>query len=102
MLPVRGVMAAAMLCPPTAGETSLASQVHAMSSSAGDHHQHHDGMAGQDTCKLCSACCSVPPLPSAAPAVPLPHAFAAAAFPALAAPAPSFLSDGQERPPRSI
>ena len=33
-----------------------------------------DGAAGQGTCNLCSACCSVPPLASAVPGVPLPHA----------------------------
>lgn len=122
MLPVRGVMAAAMLCPPHAGTEGDA---HNMSMSAGGGHadeadtghadggadhdhsaatsgHHHDGASGTDTCNLCSACCSVPPVPSAAPAVPLPHSAATTVFPSFTAPAPTFQSEGPERPPRSI
>ena len=117
-LPVRGVMAAAMLCPPPAGMAGQAhvdekavagphdhGEMHAphhaeAGTPAADHH--HDGTASADTCNLCSACCSVPPVPAAALSVPVPHDFAAADFPRLSAPAPRFVSDGQERPPRSI
>lgn len=105
-LPVRGVMAAAMLCPPPAAavghaHAGSASHPHAEAVAKAAEH-HHDATAGTDTCNLCSACCSVPPVPSAAPALPLPHDLAGAVFPAYSVPAPSFLSDGQERPPRSI
>ncbi|MDE2398155.1 MAG: hypothetical protein KGL43_01245 [Burkholderiales bacterium] len=118
MLPLRGVMASALLCPPTAGAAQHAHASHAsdggLHDSLGDsapHHaqgdsgagaHHHDGASGPDTCKLCSVCCSAPPLPSAVLSVPPPHALAAAGFPAVGACASSFLSDGQDRPPRSI
>ncbi|WP_284617242.1 hypothetical protein [Aquabacterium humicola] len=49
----------------------------------------------------CSASCAVPPLPSAAVAVAEPPARRAATFPRLRAPAPTFQSDGPERPPKS-
>lgn len=126
MLPVRGVMAAAMLCPPSAGAASGEAHAHAGYATGASQHSHadagspdigshhamqadlgaaghaDDGAAGPDTCNLCSACCSVPPLPSAAPAMSLLHEPAGADFPAYSAPAPSFLSGGPERPPRSI
>lgn len=67
---------------------------------------HDDGAApptdpagpGQHT--PCSASCAVPPLPSAAVAVAEPPARRAVTFPRLRAPAPTFQSDGPERPPR--
>ncbi|HSB22446.1 MAG TPA: DUF2946 family protein [Burkholderiaceae bacterium] len=118
LLPARGVVAAATLCPPAAGTTSDA---HAMHSPDGVMHDHsgaglhqqadadtgatghpHGGVSGHAKCNHCFACCSVPPLASAVPDVPVPRDLAAAAFPAPCVPAPSFLSDGQERPPRSI
>lgn len=118
MLPVRGVMAAAMLCPPSAGMGSAmhasiaASGEHAAHTHGAGHHDagmddaaaashHHDPGAVADTCNLCSACCSVPPVPSAAPSMPHPHARAAPAFPAYSVPVPLFVPDTQERPPRS-
>ncbi|MCA0241316.1 MAG: hypothetical protein LCI02_10660 [Proteobacteria bacterium] len=121
MLPVRGVMAAAMPCPPSASTTGTsglageagAAPVHhhadADADAAADHPAahadpagaaaHHDGATGAERCNLCSACCSVPPLASAAPAVALPHGPAGGGFPHAAAPAPSFIADGQDRPP---
>jgi hypothetical protein len=121
LLPIRGAMAAALPCAGTAGAKSGMHEMHEMHAShGGQHHEagvgdpahmgagmghdphHHDGAAGQGTCNLCSACCSVPPLASAVPGVPLPHAVASVDFPDLTFPAPSFLSEGQERPPRSI
>lgn len=115
-LPMRGVMAMANLCPPSAGATGEArtspvsaghvhadaDAQHAVESGRAVAPHHHDKAAATDTCSLCSACCSVPPVPSTAPALPLLRDLAATAFPAYAVPAPSFLSDGQERPPRSI
>lgn len=119
MLPVRGVMAAAMLCPPSAA--GMGGAMHASPASTGEHAahthgaehhgtaivdaaaagHHHETGAAADTCHLCSACCSVPPVPSAAPSMPQPHAVAAGDFPAYTVPVPRFLSDAQERPPRS-
>ncbi|MEK8029744.1 hypothetical protein AACH06_02830 [Ideonella sp. DXS29W] len=140
MLPLRGVMAAAMMCSPHGGADVVAhhmpaaggaSPAHGEAHTEADahdhahqhddagrgagaqpehHHEggsasplhHHDGAPGTDSCNLCSACCSVPPVPSAAPVVPLPREPAAAVFPTVQAPAPTFQSEGPERPPRSI
>jgi hypothetical protein len=112
LLPVRGAMAAAMLCPPAGVGTQQelrtvhdhAGDSHAQ---AGHHHEgeaHHDEAAdpGHDKCNLCSAFCSLTPLLSEQPGVPPPPDAPAASFPDFSAPAPSFLSDGQERPPRSF
>ena len=72
-------------------------------------HHHDDGMqhdhgtsSQQDKCNLCSAFCSLTPMLSAYTGIAEPHGLVEVPFPALSAPAPSFLSDGQERPPRSI
>jgi hypothetical protein len=120
LLPVRGAMAAAMLCPPvgagTPGEVRLmdhpapgqhhpAAEVHG----AGHDHAAHDhasggqddGTSSQDSCRLCTAFCSVTPMVSSLPTVVAPLDLSTAAFPHLSAPAPSFVSDGQERPPRT-
>ncbi len=117
LLPVRGVMAAAMLCPPAAGQGErhaapaggdpvhdhAAHGQHAPAdASAGTAQAHDHGAHHADSCNLCSSCCSVPPLASALPGLLPPHEQAAAAYPALSVPAPSFLSGGPERPPRSI
>ena len=124
LLPVRGAVAAAMLCPPASADGPSAVAVagsemdhHAMDGvdhAAHDHADHenaeHDSDApssgghhdGFGKCNLCCDFCSVTPLLSTLPAVPTPTNLSSASFPALLAPAPSFLSDGQERPPRSI
>lgn len=121
LLPIRGAMAAAMLCPP-AGVGSQAEVVSADHHALGHHgvvgdmgahhhaqsdngsHGNEDGapLIAQDQCNLCSAFCSVTPLVDSSPAAFAVHQLASASFPALSAPAPTFLSDGQERPPRSI
>jgi len=61
--------------------------------------EHHDGFG---KCNLCCDFCSMTPLLSTLPSVPTPPSLSSVSFPAFLAPAPSFLSDGQERPPRSI
>ena len=129
LVPVRGAVAAAMLCPmPGAGgqvkltlqhQASLPAH-HAMDEATADaghasmqdhpgaqhdhgagHHEH--GTSNQpDKCNMCSAFCSLTPLVSTTLTVAPPLEIAHSAFPPLSAPAPSFLSDGQERPPRSI
>lgn len=128
-LPVRGVMAAAMLCAPATqtsgpvhahaghdGHTGEASRAHMhVQQHEGGHHHAADheadgpaaptddgAAAGADTCHLCSACCSTPPLAGNPPTLALAHALGTSAFPSLAAPAPDFVSEGPERPPRSI
>ena len=122
LLPVRGAVAAAMLCP--VGSTGMQSElrVHehpagheAMDPVAAHHHAdgHHDhdgaghdddgqGHATSDKCNTCSAYCSLTPMVSEVPTLPEPVDSAAVKFPDLLSPAPTFLSDGQERPPRSM
>jgi hypothetical protein len=64
---------------------------------------HHQSVADQHgQCSLCAACCSALPIVSALPTVGSPYGASGARFPDLFTPAPSFLSEGQERPPRSI
>lgn len=120
LLPVRGAMAAAMLCsaggsglqgePPIAApghEAIEHGHGHAIPDLVHDHAHDHahagDGArhATADHCEMCSAFCSITPLVSELPALPGPRMLATLAFPDLSAPAPSFFSDGQERPPRS-
>jgi hypothetical protein len=126
LLPVRGAMAAAMLCPPGGMGSELrmvqpdhAHAEHAMASadahhahehsghhvqhdpSAGDSHDEHEP-ASPDKCNMCAAFCSMTPMPASSAGVPERLDHASASFPELHAPAPTFLSDGQERPPRSI
>ena len=122
LLPLRGALAAAMMCP-VAGtgvqtEVKMAEKAHdhghAHSHGAsGDHHgaeltsqaaDHHDFASGDDSadkCNLCSAFCSVTGMVSGTASTAEPQTVATV-FPHLYAPPPSFISDGQERPPRSI
>ena len=138
LLPWRGAVAAAMLCPPATMPASHGAHGHHDASAAPavdgpasvqaehhahkEHHDHTPHMAdeaggalhahqGHDTppppaadgkCQLCAATCALSTLPAPAPGLPQPPAVAASAFPPLVAPAPDFLSGGQERPPRSI
>lgn len=117
LLPVRGVMAATMMCTPAGGPAHTGMSV----DEAGQHdhssHRHSDqvfdpaqhdhgkavhGHASDDKCNVCSSTCSSPPLPSATAGIDEPRVLSAVSFPDLFAPAPTFQSDGQERPPRTI
>ncbi|MBL0726495.1 hypothetical protein [Piscinibacter sp. HJYY11] len=119
LLPIRGAMAAAMVCGPAGVGSQIEQPL--MSPDHGGHHDHHHergaeahgthhghdqgqgGDASQDNkCTMCSAFCSATPLLSALPGLPAPLPTGGTHFPTLDAPAPTFLSDGQERPPRSI
>ena len=124
LLPIRGALAAGMLCPVgefgIQAEAQPAQHAHAhdgaggfdehqrAQSSTSDHaaaHGHSDGAAHDhagagDKCNLCSAFCSVTGLVSADVMVAVSQP-ASAVFPHLYAPPPSFVSDGQERPPRT-
>jgi hypothetical protein len=125
LLPVRGAVAAAMLCPVShsGGQVELRLQhddlstptTHqAMDDSAAGHdhssahhdhggaHHEHDSSGHADKCNLCSACCSLTPMVSSSPMLLAPQDLANVSFPDLSAPAPIFFSDGQERPPRTI
>lgn len=115
LIPVRGAVAAAMLCsaagPGSQGELRVmdpraAGGVHDAEAQA---HHRHDGGAGhdhkaaqKDKCNLCAASCALTPLLSEPAGISEPRDLADVPFPSITAPAPSFLSGGQERPPRSI
>jgi len=114
-----------MLCPPA----SLGSQSQMQAPSATEHAHHHEsmmasadeapahdhaghhhgkGVAGDhhngssvEKCNLCCAFCTLAPMVSSLPSLPSPIDLSVISFPDLSAPAASFLSDGQERPPRS-
>ncbi|HEV8690805.1 MAG TPA: DUF2946 family protein [Ideonella sp.] len=105
LLPARGVVAAAMLCPVGSHAAVVHEQALALDDHHGGHHdKQHDHGHGSvaDTCNMCSAFCSMAPLASSAPA-PLPVLDAATTvFPETSAPVARFQSDGPERPPRSI
>jgi len=121
VLPIRGAMAAAMLCMPRDGAQSQEVMVHHLggdSSESHDHAEHGHGHHSQgdvtqaghddevasvtaDDCNLCASFCSLTPLASTAPE--LRHPWAQAALnPAPSVPAPSFVSDSEDRPPRTI
>lgn len=119
-LPLRGAMAAAMLCAEPGGTSHVvawtgdgghghADHDDAFHGAQGTHaglaHDHgHDGVPGHETgdkCSLCASCCtlSVPvvlsfSLPQAPPAT--------ARYPDYLTPRAEFVSGGPERPPRSL
>lgn len=114
LVPFRGAVASAMLCPP-AGTGH-----HAVPASEHKHHGHHGAatdVTGQaddehsddrddsdhgDRCRLCAAFCSVASIVHTAPAALPLQGPMTTVFPEAGPSAPSFLADGQERPPRSI
>ena len=120
LLPVRGAMAATMLCTPAGGAAhsqvsitghgavhghdgqSLADAARGHDHAEGDRGDAARDPANPDKCNVCSSSCSSPPLPSATTGIVEPENLTSVSFPDLCAPAPSFQSDGQERPPRTI
>ena len=125
-LPIRGAMAATMLCPPANGAAhagmsvvdpeaghDLEGPMHADPDQRHDHDHEHDHAQAQpgdgahdhahhDKCNVCTSSCSSLPLPSASAGIAEPEILTSVSFPELSAPAPTFQSDGQERPPRTI
>lgn len=118
LIPLRGAVAGAMLCP--AGGAPATAASHAQHPATHDdaaashhgtaHHEHahHDQARPVAThashdggCNLCTAFCSMTPMPSAAPTIEPSTLSATLSFPPLQAPAPSFQSGGPDRPPRS-
>ena len=123
VLPVRGAIAAAMLCLPQSDARSesvvvdhhgggMASAGHDHAQHSHDHAQHsHDASAAQQKdgggavdshdCNLCASFCSLTLLISDPPD--WGHLPAQADLnPAPSSSVPSFVSDGEERPPRTI
>lgn len=68
---------------------------------SGDSHPGHEHAASEG-CNACSAYCSLTPLVSELPTLAAPLGPTAFKFSDLSAPPASFVSDGQERPPRTI
>ncbi len=140
LLPLRGAVAAAMLCPlaepaqgsvqpaepaigPAAGPMAAAHEMHAglaheamqLAQAAHDDHDGHDGHAGQPghgagsdpaagehgKCHLCTSCCTATPMVGTGLPLLAAPSDIAVTFPALEAPAPSFIVTGPERPPRT-
>lgn len=121
LLPIRGAVAAAMMCPPAVGaaQVDVAGHLHdtghggvqlehghdhAAAHGQAGHGEHHGAGGGtsQDKCNLCAASCFVTPLVGEAFTAPQPPLEAARVLPQADAAAASFLSGGLERPPRSI
>lgn len=119
LLPVRGALAAAMVCAPAGGDGSGIVAAQGVQDALPCHMDSSDEPAGSaldgghglplsdqtdktDRCNLCSASCSATPLLRDVPGIAEPGDLASASYPGVAAAAPSFLSDGQERPPRSL
>ena len=127
LLPVRGAVAAAMMCSVAGSgvQVELAMGAYSAGHEAMDEamshsgsHDHasghaHPGVASDDGhpghnhaasegCNVCSAYCSVTPLVSAMPTLAEPLGPTTVKFSDFSAPSPSFVSDGQERPPRTI
>jgi hypothetical protein len=118
LLPARGALAAAMLCLPQEGNQNAMVHHAGAESGANDHASHGHGphahaddaqsgddgdlaSPGSDDCNLCAGFCSLTPIASAVPDLHHPSA-QAALTPATSAPAPSFVLDGEERPPRTL
>lgn len=117
LLPIRGAVAGAMLCPEGSHSAAQmegfehAGQRMHEGPIAAHHHDHADptphheppGSSGHSSgCGICATFCSMTPILSAMPAVEPATLAAAVTFPALSAPTPTFQSDGQDRPPRSL
>jgi hypothetical protein len=135
LLPLRGAVAAAILCPVAgsgsqvelavvghsaahaamdevlshhdskdhpAGHSHADAHPHApgVAAASGDDHSSHDHGASEG-CNACSAYCSLTPLLSNLPTLAEPLDPSAVKFSDLSAPPPNFVSDGQERPPRT-
>lgn len=112
LMPLRAAVAGAMLCP-TGGAAESHQRHQPMDGDPATAHAHHEGMhhdqaepspapdAHDGGCNLCASFCSMTPMPSTAPTIEPSMLAATLSFPALHAPAPSFQSDGQDRPPRS-
>ena len=119
LLPIRGAVAAGMLCEESGALTPTASHSHQPAqghTSAHDDVQpvqnlthdgalasHGESLGGADSCNLCVVYCgSAAVLVSQVLTVPAPLELESPLIPVFAAAAPSFIPDGLERPPRTI
>lgn len=107
LLPLRGVSAAALLCEqqPVSHTEFVVVDAHEHDSASmpgHDHASHNHSHSGFDKGRHCLSSCSAAPLMGGVPSVLTPTLAGTTVFPHFAAPAPTFQSDGQDRPPRSI
>jgi hypothetical protein len=120
LLPIQGAVAAGMPCPNES--TPVHEHRHSHDSMSAHHrmmvddhgvqaaghvgssdgHHGHAGAGHQDRCNLCASCCAGAAIATTFATVFAPLEAATESFAAPASPVASFLSDGQERPPRSI
>ena len=116
LLPIRGAVAATMLCP--GGEGSGRAAVagahghHDMHSdhAASHHHATGDGdvtdgsssLKHPTTCQFCASGGCMASIVGTVLSLGQPGPTSPVSFPALTAPVPAFQSDGQDRPPRTI
>jgi len=114
LLPIRGAVAGAMLCPEGSSSTMYAQASEHVGhdahhdAGAAHHHEHagsahHDEQAGHaKACNICATFCSMTPMPSAMPTLVREELASTLTFPELSTASPTFQSGGQDRPPRSI
>lgn len=114
VLPLRGALAAAMMCAPIgidgAAQQAMGADCHAgvfadatVLQEPGERHHAstaHAPGGHDDRCNVCAASCSIVPLLGAVTPWPEPPGPASATFPEPMAPVARFLSDGPDRPPR--
>lgn len=110
LLPFRGAVAEVLLCAGHAGhavaaapDCEPAAAHHATQDEAADTDDDHAATpGGVAKCNTCTASCSMSPLAAEPPTLPAPLPQPDRRTAHHDAPAPSHLTDGQERPPRSI
>lgn len=121
LLPIRGAVAATMLCPEGDGSVTMEVAVqhahHGMHSehemhSSGSASHHHAGEANGDghsssgehpaTCQFCASGGCMPSMLGSFPSLGLPSLTSSTVFPTLTTRVPAFQSGGQDRPPRTI
>jgi len=114
LLPIRGAVAATMLCPEGEGTDTVVTVVvhghHEMHSdhAASHHHATGDVTDGSSsvkhptTCQFCASGGCMASIVGTVPSLEQPGPTSSVSFPALTAPVPAFQSDGQDRPPRTI
>lgn len=118
LLPVRGAMAATMLCPPGEDASSAVGVTphdhhdtqpdHDMPADHAAHHHNEDvpddaSPSGEHpaTCHLCASGCCMASIVGTVPALGPPGLTWSVTYPAFTAPAPAFHSGGPDRPPRT-
>ena len=120
LLPIRGAVAATMLCPEGAAtDTAAVVAQHERHGMHADHEMHagnaashhhasadapNDSSSGEHptTCHYCASGCCMASIVGTVPSVGQPALTSSVTFPALATPVAAFHSDGQDRPPRTI